>query len=440
LMYHAEDGDTITFKLRKTNRENRNNVSLYTNNRGITGEAPYVQFPAAPLEYGVLRCLEEVDPMDILPRHDRAEDDVMVLSGQLAQVEKQLADIEAQIVSGGSVAVLVSAAKKLEAKKADINGKLADARRRVRNPQSEAWGSCYSLISALLTADDEELARTRLQSAIRAVVRQMNCMFARNGRRQFAVVQLKFHGSDAIRTVYIRYRCELTGRGFRRPYHMSCNTQLDGVPGMIDLTHPVHRQHVRKMIEGLCVEAEWEKHSEGREGEGACRKAGEEESGAGDARQRRTARKDRGGDRAAPHDGFPLRYRLCAKGRSPVNRASGIVLLRKVTVKDNRYTGILMGTVQAGIANGVLDAVRAGIIPKEKANDLGIIYSVWLDPSILSVPEGEIDHASLFKVNRDATVKVITKAMNGEPTIDWLLENQESVTHYFHQLGLEGKL
>ena len=99
-----------------------------------------------------------------------------------------------------------------------------------------------------------------------------------------------------------------------------------------------------------------------------------------------------------------------------------------------------MGTVQAGIAHGVLDAVRAGDIPREKANDLGIIYSVWLDPSILSVPEGEVDHAALFKVNREATAKVIRKAMRNEPGIDWLLDNQETVTHYFHQLGLEGKL
>jgi formaldehyde-activating enzyme len=41
-----------------------------------------------------------------------------------------------------------------------------------------------------------------------------------------------------------------------------------------------------------------------------------------------------------------------------------------------------MGTVQAAIANGVLDAVRAGDIPKDKANDLGIIVSVWLNPSV----------------------------------------------------------
>jgi 5,6,7,8-tetrahydromethanopterin hydro-lyase len=125
---------------------------------------------------------------------------------------------------------------------------------------------------------------------------------------------------------------------------------------------------------------------------------------------------------------------------SDVQVKPATLMVSKVTVKDARYTGILMGTVQAGIANGVLDAVREGVIPKDRVNDLGIIYSVWLDPSILSVPVGEVDHAALFAVNREATLKVIKKALANELSIDWLLENQDKVTHYFHQLGLDGKL
>lgn len=132
--------------------------------------------------------------------------------------------------------------------------------------------------------------------------------------------------------------------------------------------------------------------------------------------------------------------RVFAILNSDVQVKPATLMVSKVTVKDARYTGILMGTVQAGIANGVLDAVRAGDIPKEKANDLGIIYSVWLDPAVLSVPPEEVDHAALFQVNREATAKVIRKAMRGEPDIEWLLENQDKVTHYFHQLGLEGKI
>jgi 5,6,7,8-tetrahydromethanopterin hydro-lyase len=122
----------------------------------------------------------------------------------------------------------------------------------------------------------------------------------------------------------------------------------------------------------------------------------------------------------------------------PVGHALANLIGDQVTVKHAKYTNILMGTVQAAIAHGVLDAVRAGDIPKDKVNDLGIIYSVWLDPSVVNVEE--LDHAALFAIHREATSKVIRKAMNHEPTIDWLLANQDQVEHYYHQLGLEGNL
>lgn len=114
------------------------------------------------------------------------------------------------------------------------------------------------------------------------------------------------------------------------------------------------------------------------------------------------------------------------------------LMVSKVTVNNDAYTNILMGTVQAAIANGVLDCVREGLIPRNQANELGIIYSVWLDPSVTKVEK--VDHAALFDVHRVATVNVIRKALSNEPSIDWLLENQNQVKHYFHELGLEGDL
>jgi 5,6,7,8-tetrahydromethanopterin hydro-lyase len=114
------------------------------------------------------------------------------------------------------------------------------------------------------------------------------------------------------------------------------------------------------------------------------------------------------------------------------------LMVSKVTVNNAKYTNILMGSVQAGIAHGVLDAVRSGDIPKSKANDLGIIVSVWLDPSVVDATD--LDHEILFQTNREATAKALRKAMNHEPTIDWLLKNQSTVQHYFHQLGVEGQL
>ncbi len=89
------------------------------------------------------------------------------------------------------------------------------------------------------------------------------------------------------------------------------------------------------------------------------------------------------------------------------------LMVSKVTVKNSRYTNILMGTVQAAIANGVLDAVRAGDIPKEKANDLGIIVSVWLNPSVIT--DDDLDHKVLFDIHRKAMATAIHKAINNQP-------------------------
>ncbi len=114
------------------------------------------------------------------------------------------------------------------------------------------------------------------------------------------------------------------------------------------------------------------------------------------------------------------------------------LMVSKVTVKDERYTNILMGTVQGAIANGVLDAVRNGDIPKEKANDLGIIVSVWLNPSVAT--DDNLDHKILFDIHREATAAAIHKAMNNEPDIDWLLKNQDEIVHKYYQMGLDGKI
>ena len=111
------------------------------------------------------------------------------------------------------------------------------------------------------------------------------------------------------------------------------------------------------------------------------------------------------------------------------------IMVSKVTVKDDKYTNILMGTVQGAISNGVLDAVREGIIPKEKANDFGIIVAVWLNPSVSK--DENLDHKVLFDIHRKATTLAIQKAMENEPSIDWLLENQESIVHKYFQKELD---
>ena len=114
------------------------------------------------------------------------------------------------------------------------------------------------------------------------------------------------------------------------------------------------------------------------------------------------------------------------------------LMVSKVTVNNDKYTNILMGTVQGAIANGVLDSVREGYLPKDKVNDLGVIVSVWLNPSVAD--DKDLDHKILFDIHRKATTNAIQKAVNNEPSIDWLLENQEKIIHKYYQMGLDKKI
>ena len=95
-----------------------------------------------------------------------------------------------------------------------------------------------------------------------------------------------------------------------------------------------------------------------------------------------------------------------------------------------------MGTVQGAIANGVLDSVREGYIPKEIVNEVGVIVSVWLNPSVSD--DKNLDHQILFDIHRKATTNAIKKAMQDEPSIEWLLENQNKIIHKYFEKALKG--
>ena len=63
---------------------------------------------------------------------------------------------------------------------------------------------------------------------------------------------------------------------------------------------------------------------------------------------------------------------------------------------------------------------------------------VWLAPTIVDV--ADLDHRVLFDIHRKGMAKAISKAMRQEPSIDWLLENQDKIVHRYFQMGLDGKI
>ncbi len=138
------------------------------------------------------------------------------------------------------------------------------------------------------------------------------------------------------------------------------------------------------------------------------------------------------GDQVAGHT------RVLALLNGDVAVKPATLMVSKVTVKKNKYTSILMGSVQAGIAHGVLDAVRDGIIPRDETDKIGIITAVWLYPEVVDATD--LDYEDMFNTHRKSMHAALRKAMSSEPSIDWLLENQDQIIHSYHQKGLDGKL
>lgn len=124
--------------------------------------------------------------------------------------------------------------------------------------------------------------------------------------------------------------------------------------------------------------------------------------------------------------------RVLALLNSDVMVRPATLCVSKVTVTDEAYTNILMGTVQYATAMGVLDAVKLGDIPINKVNDIGIIISIWLNPAVATIKE--LNHRMLFQIHREATSRAIQKAMTIQPSVEWLIKNQERIIHkYFAQ-------
>jgi len=103
------------------------------------------------------------------------------------------------------------------------------------------------------------------------------------------------------------------------------------------------------------------------------------------------------------------------------------MMATKVTIKNSAYINLLGGVVQAATADGVIDCVAEGVIPKDQANDLCIIDLVWIDPRCASDPD--LDMEDLYRTNYEATKLAIQRALSNTPTVDDLIRTRHSVKH-----------
>jgi 5,6,7,8-tetrahydromethanopterin hydro-lyase len=100
------------------------------------------------------------------------------------------------------------------------------------------------------------------------------------------------------------------------------------------------------------------------------------------------------------------------------------VLITKVSIQGAKQAVQMFGPAQAAVAKAVADQVEAGVIPKNKAEDLVIVCGVFIHWEAQ-------DDKKIYQFNYEATKQAIASAMTGKPTADEMIAGKEKAVHPF---------
>ncbi len=98
------------------------------------------------------------------------------------------------------------------------------------------------------------------------------------------------------------------------------------------------------------------------------------------------------------------------------------LIIPKVTVGDLEDASKIFGPAQTAIGRAVADAVEEGLIPKEEAEDLVIMVSVFIHPEAS-------DYRKIYQYNYGATKLAIRRAMSKYPDVNKVLNEKDRGTH-----------
>ena len=100
------------------------------------------------------------------------------------------------------------------------------------------------------------------------------------------------------------------------------------------------------------------------------------------------------------------------------------LMINKVTIKNASQAILMFGPAQAAVAKAVMDCVEEETIPKEKADDMYIIVSVFIEW------DAE-DKKKIYDYNYEAVKLAIERAMTNEPKVSEVLAKKDEAKHPF---------
>ena len=104
------------------------------------------------------------------------------------------------------------------------------------------------------------------------------------------------------------------------------------------------------------------------------------------------------------------------------------LFVNKATVADDAHATLTWGAAQAGVAAGVADAVHAGTVSAELAQEWVLIAAVWVNPAAA-------DAEAVYANNREATARALAAGAAGLPTTDEVLAARGAPENPFFRPG-----
>ena len=104
------------------------------------------------------------------------------------------------------------------------------------------------------------------------------------------------------------------------------------------------------------------------------------------------------------------------------------LFVNKATIDSasDRHAVLTWGAAQAGVAAGVVAAVRKGIVRAEHVDEQLLIAAVWVNPSA-------DDEALVFANNESATLAALAAGRDDLPSVRTVLEAGPAQNPYFGQ-------
>lgn len=114
---------------------------------------------------------------------------------------------------------------------------------------------------------------------------------------------------------------------------------------------------------------------------------------------------------ATPRQGH-IPFVAVLRPNMPVKPAT--LFVNKADIRGDRHAELTWGAAQAGVAQGVLEAVADGTIPAGEVDDLVLIAAVWVDWAA-------DDEEAIYSGNVEATREALAAGAEGRPAIEELL-------------------